>query len=147
MPKEIFEKLSDLELITLCVYGEARNQGLDGMLGVASVIVNRAKHPSWWGSDIKTVVLKPKQFSCLNENDPNVSILRQIAEDFSGSLSKLGVLRLCHWICRGLLEGMLYSNVGSATHYHTVNCDPEWDDNMRLIKKINQHVFFEVKKK
>jgi spore germination cell wall hydrolase CwlJ-like protein len=136
------ESLSELELITLCVYGEARNQGLDGMLAVASVILNRSKKPSWWGSDIKSVILKPWQFSCFNENDPNRKTLENIAMDFQDSLKRLSTLRHCYWIARGLMEGFLSSNVGSATHYHTRQVKPDWKDKLQKITQVGDHIFY-----
>lgn len=139
---KIFESLSELELMTLCVYGEARNQGLDGMLAVASVILNRAKKPSWWGQDIKSVILKPWQFSCLNENDPNRNTLENIASDFQDSLKRLNILRHCYWIAKGLLEGFLLSNVGGATHYHTRQVKPDWKDKLQKIVQIGDHIFY-----
>lgn len=139
---ERFKELSELELMTLCIYGEARNQGLDGMLAVASVILNRSKKPSWWGHDIKSVILKPWQFSCLNENDPNRKTLENIAADFQDSLKRLNILRHCYWIARGLLEGFLSSNVGGATHYHTRQVKPDWKEKLQKIAQIGDHIFY-----
>lgn len=136
------KELSDLELMTLCIYGEARNQGLDGMLAVASVILNRSKKPSWWGQDIKSVILKPWQFSCLNENDPNRKILENIAVDFQDSLKRLNILRHCYWVAKGLLEGYLSSNVGGATHYHTRAVKPDWKEKLQKITQIGDHIFY-----
>jgi spore germination cell wall hydrolase CwlJ-like protein len=54
------------------IWGEARGCGQWGMMGVASVILNRHKHPEKaWGSTIASVCLAPWQFSCWNEGDPN----------------------------------------------------------------------------
>lgn len=58
-------------LWALCVWREARNQQHSGKLGVAYCVWNRAQHPTWWGTDIVSVVLKPYQFSSFNHNDPN----------------------------------------------------------------------------
>jgi len=137
-----FESLLELELMTLCVYGEARNQGLDGMLAVASVILNRSKKASWWGHNIKSVILKPWQFSCLNENDPNRKTLENIAVDFMGNLERLNILRQCWWVARGLFEGYLASNIGGATHYHTRAVRPDWKDKLTKITQIGDHIFY-----
>lgn len=139
---EIFEELTDVELLSLCVYGEARNQGLDGMLAVASVIVNRSKHPSWWGSSIKSVILKPWQFSCLNENDPNKKKLENLAADFQAALSNNNSLKACYWIAKGLLDGILFSNVAGATHYHTMAVSPDWKTKLTMTKRVGDHIFY-----
>lgn len=139
---KIFESLSEIELMTVCIYGEARNQSLDGMLAVASVIINRANRPSWWGRDIKGVILSPWQFSCFNENDPNRTILEDIAAGFQARLRKSSVLRRCYWIAKGAMEGFLSSNVGMATHYHTRQVSPNWKEKLRRITQIGNHIFY-----
>ncbi len=53
------------------IWGEARGCGAVGMRHVASVILNRASHPSWWGNNVIAVCLQPWQFSCRNPGDPN----------------------------------------------------------------------------
>jgi spore germination cell wall hydrolase CwlJ-like protein len=54
------------------IWGEARGCGYFGMMGVASVILNRHKHPlKMWGATVASVCLAPRQFSCWNEGDPN----------------------------------------------------------------------------
>ena len=132
MDNKLFEALSDLDLLTVCIYGEARNQGLEGMLAVGSVINNRVRRGGWFGNSMHTVILKPMQFSCLNEGDPNRATLEHIAIDFKDSLSRLSILKHCYLIAKGILEGMLSSPIGSACYYNTTGCDPKWDDNMRL---------------
>lgn len=142
MDNKIFEAISDLELLALCVYGEARNQGLDGMLAVASVIVNRANNPCWWGSDIKGVILKAYQFSCLNEKDPNRKMLESIALDFKGGLERFASLKSCYWVAKGIIEGFLTGNIKGATHYHTKAISPEWKEKMSLVKQVGDHLFY-----
>ena len=67
-----YENLSDLELLTLCVWREARGEPFDGKRGVAHVIRNRVYGPvHWWGRDWHSVVLHPWQFSSFNTSDPN----------------------------------------------------------------------------
>jgi spore germination cell wall hydrolase CwlJ-like protein len=142
MSYAIFEALPDQHLMALCIYGEARNQGLDGMLAVGSVIMNRAKNPSWWGGDIKSVILKPQQFSCFNTDDPNFPQLVKMAGNFDEYLKESGVLRACNLIARGVIEGHLISNVGSATHYHTRQVKPSWGEKMQKLTAVGDHVFY-----
>lgn len=66
-----YAELSDLEICSLCVWREARGEGLLGKRGVAHVILNRANDPSWWGHSVSQVVLHPYQFSSFNPGDPN----------------------------------------------------------------------------
>lgn len=91
------ESMDDEELLARTIWGEARGDGAPGMEAVASVIMNRAKHGGWWGNDIKSVCLKPYQFSCWLVGDPNLSKLLsvneedpsfQVALDISGRATK-----------------------------------------------------------
>ena len=68
-----YENLSDLHLIALAIWREARGEPIEGKRGVAFVIANRVRKPGWWGKDWKSVILKPWQFSSFNSNDPNSS--------------------------------------------------------------------------
>ena len=60
-----------VDVLSRTIYGEDRGGGREGMEAVASVILNRAAHPRWWGTDVVSVCLKPAQFSCWNADDPN----------------------------------------------------------------------------
>src|SRR5277367_6025012 len=71
MNPQPYAQLSDLELCSLCVWREARGEGLLGKRGVAHVIKNRADAPGWWGTSISQVILHPFQFSSFLESDPN----------------------------------------------------------------------------
>jgi len=66
-----YAEMSDLSLMALAAYREARGESFDGKRGVCHVIQNRANKPGWWGRDIKSVILKPYQFSSFLDSDPN----------------------------------------------------------------------------
>jgi len=66
-----YTELSDLTLLALCCWREARGETFAGMRGVCHVIHNRTLKPGWWGHDWKSVILKPFQFSSFNSSDPN----------------------------------------------------------------------------
>lgn len=145
----IFEQLTETNLLGLCIYEEARNQGLEGMLGVGSVIKNRAAHPGWWGHDIKSVILAPKQFSWLLESDPEYGSAVTLANTFIEKLKTDCALRNAWWVAKGLLEvwhesgqPLLYSNVGKATNYHATSVHPPWAERMTVVKQIKDHIFY-----
>jgi spore germination cell wall hydrolase CwlJ-like protein len=148
MTVTFFDKLTELQLMALTAFGEARGQGLDGMLAVASVILNRArfanqsKEHEWWGKTIGEVCLKDKQFSCFNKGDVNREILEGLASDYQTMLQTNAVLKAAQWICRGALEGHLASNVGAATHYHSIRARPAWAAAMHKLIIVGEHVFY-----
>jgi spore germination cell wall hydrolase CwlJ-like protein len=147
----VFESLNEIYLMALCIWAEARNQGLEGMQAVGSVILNRASHPGWWGKDTKGVILAPMQFSWLNADDPMRAKAMDVAEYFVDRLHADCSLRNAWWIAKGLLETWpetgqpaLYSNVGKATHYHVASMPnpPAWRLQMTVVKQIKDHIFY-----
>jgi hypothetical protein len=70
-----YNDLSDLALLELCVWREARGEQSDAKKGVALVIRNRVYGATkWWGTDWHSVILHPWQFSSFNEHDPNAAL-------------------------------------------------------------------------
>jgi len=70
MNARLYSELSDLDLAALCIWREARGEGILGKRGVAHVIKNRTMEGPL-GYSISHVVLQPYQFSSFNANDPN----------------------------------------------------------------------------
>lgn len=66
-----YSDLTDLQLMSLCIWREARGEGSMGKRGVAHVICNRVAARSFFGHNIHSVILKPWAFSSFNLNDPN----------------------------------------------------------------------------
>lgn len=76
------------------LFGEARGCGAAGMRHVASVILNRSAHPSWWGTSIITVCRQPWQFSCWNPDDPNLPKLLAVTEADPAFRMALGIAQV-----------------------------------------------------
>ena len=66
-----YEQLTPVNLISLCIWREARNQNLAAKYGVGCVIRNRRKLQPKYGEDWLGVITRKNQFSSFNENDPN----------------------------------------------------------------------------
>ena len=70
-----YSEMSDLALLQLCIWREARGEPYDGKRGVAHVVRNRSLVATWWNGRIlgslSRVILRPYQFSSFNPNDPN----------------------------------------------------------------------------
>ncbi|HBE44270.1 MAG TPA: cell wall hydrolase [Deltaproteobacteria bacterium] len=140
---EVFEGLDDKKLMALCLYGEARGEPLSGKIGIAFVIMNRVKKNGWFGSTIKKVILKPKQFSCFNEKDPNRRRLIIIAQNWDYFFQKDKALRECYYVAEKAIEGTAFKdNVFGATHYKTAKCIASWADKMKLVAIIGNHEFY-----
>ncbi len=142
---EVFKELDEVKLMALCIYGEARGEPFCGKIAVASVILNRVKKDGWFGSTVKEVILKPKQFSCFNVSDPNYTKLVKIATNFDNYCKKDNVLTECYKIAMRMLDNNSpepKDNVFGATHYKTAKCKASWADSMQLVAVIGNHEFY-----
>ncbi len=115
------------------IYGEARGEGLRGMQAVANVVMNRVKAASWYGASVKDVCLKPYQFSCWNENDPNR------AKILAATPVQLAQARN---IAEQAIAGTLPDITGGATHYHAKSVNPYWAASMTKTATIGSHIFY-----
>jgi len=121
-------------LIAATAWGEARGEGLVGMMAVVGVIHNRiASGRSLWTTPAK-VCLQPWQFSCWNANDPNASRLHepQVFEPNAWLKAQVAAALASLNICEDI--------TGGATHYCTKNLwgvprdvnHPKWHDDAEI---------------
>jgi spore germination cell wall hydrolase CwlJ-like protein len=111
-----YAHLSELQLLALCVWREARGEGLLGKRGVAHVVQNRAAHPRWWGGpSLHSVILKPWQFASFNPGDANAE---KWPSDDDHSFAD------CSDICDAVLRGADEDIVGGATSYYDNSIPP-----------------------
>ena len=118
------------------IWGEARGEGAIGMQAVANVIMNRVDRGGWYGASIKDVVLKPYQFSCWNDTDPNRAKLDKLTV---ADLQSSGALQ----IAQQVINGQLPDITGGATEYHNKNILPDWDySKLKQTVQIGNHIFY-----
>lgn len=142
--KLILTKLSGLssrDLLARLLFGEARGEVLAGQVAVANVVMNRVKLGGWYGLTVKDVMLKPWQFSCFNEDDPNLRL--------TASPPMREPYTLCEMIAELALDGLLKDNTDNSTHYFNPDVVPgrwpkPWNRaQMVFRKKIGRHEFYE----
>lgn len=127
-----------LDILARTIWGEARGTGIAGMQHVASVILNRASHPRWWGSDVLTVCLKPYQFSCWNEGDPNCPKVHAVTADDRQFAQALV-------IAAQALSGTLIDQTGGADSYYALNSRaPHWSYDAHHTMSDGYHTFSRV---
>lgn len=137
--RKTFMLLSDVELLALCVWAESRGEPYAGKCGVAHVVINRVKrHLTRYGIGVKDVILKDKQFSCFNENDPNFKKLLDLA------INPYLIDETYLEIADGCIDEYIPSPVENATHYYsdTMEKPPYWIKKMKFIVKIGHHSFY-----
>jgi N-acetylmuramoyl-L-alanine amidase len=131
------EEIPDVDLLARCIWGEARGESIRGKLAVAHVVLNRVKAKSYYGCSIKDVVLRVAQFSCFNENDPN--LLRILNLD-----SNNPDLAYCRAVADTALLADSPDPTGGATHYHAAQIKPSWvsSPQMKFLCQIGNHLFY-----
>src|SRR6266403_6173819 len=105
--------LSDIDLLTACIWAEARGEPLLGKVAVCNVVQNRMAH----GKTEHDVILAPRQFSWTDPADPNYhAVLECVAPGATpGAPWETAAL-----IARLGLAGCLQDVTGGATHYLNV---------------------------
>lgn len=134
------DSLSDREIIARTAYGEARSLGHDGMQATICTGQNRlASGVTWWGNSLRTIFLKPWQYSCWNENDPNRPKLLAVTE---ADLQYKIALELAD----DALGGTLPDNVAGADSYYATTLAklPFWCVGLTPCAKIGNQLYFKT---
>lgn len=121
------------------IWGEARGCGVIAMRGVACVILNRAAHPKWWGSDIVSCCTAPWQFSCWNRNDPNCALCEAV-----DTSNRWFVIAL--EIARQAAQGKLRDITNGADHYYALSMKkpPAWASRGTEVYRDGYHAFHQL---
>lgn len=145
----IFVNLAQEKLLALAAYGEARGEGKQGMQAVINTIMNRTRYASRYAESsllpfgkINAVVLKPKQFSAFNPDDPNEPVLESIAEKFDSVIKTNKNLKIAYDLARKAKNNALEDITKGATHYHTASIMPSWAKDLTFLDQIGNHLFY-----
>ncbi len=139
------EHLSNQDVLARTLYGEARGQPIKGLEAVANVIMNRVQFAMgagghfWWGNSIKSVCLKPMQFSCWNYNDPNRRIITRPHEVLWEDVN----FRDCYVVAKQALDYQLQDNTKGSMHYVNPKvANPPWIRGKTPAVIIGDHAFY-----
>ena len=69
-------KDTECVLLARMLFGEARNCSDAEKRAIASTALHRVNQGGRYGNNLHAVLLKPKQYSCFNEKDPNFAKLK-----------------------------------------------------------------------
>jgi len=133
--------LEPKELMARVMWGEARNQGHDGMMAVGCVILNRLNDKKKrFGRILQDVLLRRYAFSCLNKNDPNLKLILDGPDD--------KIMASCRKLVEEIFAGCEDISEGATHYYNPKVADPfksgAWDKyKMAFCTKINSHEFWE----
>jgi spore germination cell wall hydrolase CwlJ-like protein len=151
LPTDLVAALTDPQLLTLTIYGEARGEPIEGQIAVGCVIRNRV-HVGRWGASYAQVCLSPGQFSCWRPDGgaANYQTVRAAAERLARSttLPDDAPLRQCAWVAQGVIGHWIQDTVREATHYYAPEAMrprgrvPAWAVGLTPVVTCGRHLFF-----
>lgn len=138
----MFPEESKIKIETLAktLWGEARGEGADGLIGVGCVIRNRVNDPAWWGDDYLSVCLKSGQFSCWTQEKAALDALN-VNKDIEG--------KQCMWVAIGIIYNFVYDITREADHYIArwmidKGVAPKWAKTNKPVMAVGHHLFYKL---
>lgn len=141
---------TNLQIMALTVWGEARGEPALGQRAVAWVILNRWKQPGWWcrnsgdgiqDDSLAAVCKHPKQFSCWNTNDAN---RKHLIDPVTLSLPEYKrILSICS---EALLASGEDDPTDGAEYYCTISAmrKTAWAKERKPTVMIGNHAFYKL---
>ncbi len=129
-----FSSDSDEVLLARMLFGEARNCSDLEKIAIGYTAINRANDGKKWnGETVKEAILKPNQYSCFNDGDPNKEKLMNPYVDDKEAFDK------CLIVASNMLKDKYDDKNTGATHYYNPSgCkEPAWASKMIKIGKID----------
>lgn len=128
------EASRDLECLTQAVYYEARGETPAGQAAVAQVVLNRVRHPAF-----------PKSICGVVFQGAYTRGTCQFSFACDGSMRKRrdpGAWARAERVATRAMSGSVMGDVGTATHFHTINVSPGWGPRMIRVGQVGLHVFY-----
>jgi len=130
------DMMDDKVFLALDVWREARNQTLLGQTAVAYSVLNRVARPSWWGSDIMTVLFKKWQYSSLTDPKDRQLTTWPVKDS---------VWKQCLNVACDAISGVSGNPVPGADSYWDDSISaPKWATPDKFVRKIGQLNFYNV---
>ena len=128
---------ADVTFLALVLWREARGEDKETQAGIAHVVLNRVKRPSWWGSDVMDVIFKKWQFSSLTDPKDKQLTTWPKARDKSWAQ--------CLLLADDALAGTLKNPVPGADSYYDVSIPaPKWATKENFVSQIGKVRFFNL---
>jgi spore germination cell wall hydrolase CwlJ-like protein len=128
------ESSRELECLADAVYYEARGETPSGQAAVAQVVMNRVRHPAF-----------PKSICGVVFQGAYHRTGCQFSFACDGSMRRAretGAWSRARKVASRALTGAMSSEVGSATHFHTVNVSPGWGPRLLRVAQVGMHIFY-----
>lgn len=129
---DVLQRARDLDCLTDAVYYEARGEDRRGQQAVATVVLNRVKNPSF-PKTVCGVVFQRASAGC------------QFSFACDGSMRhgrEASAWEEARKIATRAMSGYVLHDIGSATHFHTIDVAPDWGPKMLRVAQVGLHVFY-----
>lgn len=135
----------DLDIFSLTIYGEGRGEynradgGLASLIAIGNVIVNRVKKGGWFGKTISEVCQKPWQFSCWNQNDPNLLVIQNVSKEDP-------IIKICRDVAVSVALNKWPDITKGSDHYFSriLANPPKWSQNRLPKFCLGLHQFYQL---
>jgi len=124
----------DLDCLTDAVYFEARGETKRGQQAVATVVINRVKNPNF-PKTVCGVVFQRASGGCQFSFACDGSMRHGRDADAWAEARRVAARALSGYVLR---------DIGSATHFHTVDVSPDWGSQMLKVAQVGLHVFYRL---
>lgn len=131
---------TDPVIVLACtLWMEARSDGQEGMQAVANAVMNRVNHPLWWGKDIVSVCLAPKQFSSWNAGSTQIPLVRDAVVDKDQFYQD--ALTIAEWAAENALPDITR---GADSYYSISMSPPFWARGNEFTVQIGRQRFYKT---
>ncbi|MDR6624044.1 cell wall hydrolase [Caulobacter segnis] len=128
------ESSRELECLADAVYYEARGETPSGQAAVAQVVMNRVRHPAF-----------PKSICGVVFQGAYHRTGCQFSFACDGSMRRardVSAWNRARKVAARALSGAIGNQVGSATHFHTINVSPVWGPRLMRVTQVGMHIFY-----
>ncbi len=125
------------QCLTAAIYYEAASEADDGQRAVAQVVLNRVAHPSYPNTVCGVVYQGSERTTGCQFSFTCDGALGRVPNRFFWMRAES--------VARAALSGYVYTPVGLATHYHTIQIYPYWAPSLAHITTIGAHRFYKFK--
>lgn len=149
-PEDVQQAQSQRLTLALVGFVEARGdckgkpqREADACLAMPMFIaLNRWKHGGY-GETLGAVVFARKQFSGLNQNDPNPRTALEVMTTLSGP--EYAAWERSLRVADRVLAGKIKDPTGGALNYHEKSIDPSWARKMKRLRVVGSHILYSPK--
>jgi len=133
----------ELECLTVALYHETRGSTFDGMLSVATVIMNRVNSKKY-PNTICEVVHQPHQFSYVGHGKPETYL------DILDAAKKNPRIYDTEYLEHSInIAHQAFSEIDlpfgkDVLYYHTEDVSPYWNKELSMVKTIDNHIFWSL---